>query len=73
VELTCYNMHHRGKDYIGTSFPAESQGMTQTQAATRIQAQHRGRDARKDPRAHQEKKNQVCNTADPKSHTRTHT
>eukprot|EP00618_Florenciella_parvula_P019046 CAMPEP_0119473686 /NCGR_PEP_ID=MMETSP1344-20130328/5242_1 /TAXON_ID=236787 /ORGANISM="Florenciella parvula, Strain CCMP2471" /LENGTH=228 /DNA_ID=CAMNT_0007506849 /DNA_START=155 /DNA_END=842 /DNA_ORIENTATION=- len=57
VEVTCYNMRHRGKTYIGTAFPAAAEGMTPVHAATRIQATHRGREARKDPRAAQDKKN----------------
>ena len=44
VEVTCYNMHHRGKDYVGTSFPAAAPGMTPTHAATKIQAHMRGRE-----------------------------
>lgn len=58
VEVTCYNMHHRGKDYVGTSFPAAAPGMSPTHAATKIQAHARGREARKDPRAAQDRKNQ---------------
>lgn len=57
VEVTCYDMKHRGKTYIGTAFPAAAEGMSPIHAATRIQATHRGREARKDPRAAQDKKN----------------
>lgn len=47
VEVTCYNMHHRGKDYVGTSFPAHADHMTPHHAATKIQAIHRGKQTRK--------------------------
>jgi len=43
IEVTAYNMKHRGKNYIGTSFPAATDKMTPDQGATVIQSKMRGR------------------------------
>lgn len=56
VDLTCFKMHRKGKDYIGTSFPAAAENFTPVQAATKIQAAHRGREYRRDPQASRDKK-----------------